>query len=172
MKEFAGDRSVYSIDYRGYTSLNPGTTSEKALIQDAVALVKYAYEKENKKVILFGFSLGTAVAIGAAEQCPDMVAKAVLANPLATLHGTVLNMPVLGWPARLWFWAVMIALDPYKSEARLASPAFEKIPLLVMSNEEDEIIDPAQHKRVYDASKCGDSLWIESYGGHNVWQVQ
>ncbi|ORY87800.1 Alpha/Beta hydrolase protein [Protomyces lactucae-debilis] len=60
---------VLAIDYRGF-GLSQGTPSESGLIEDGIAAVEWAiregFSKEN--IILYGQSLGSAVAIGVAHE--------------------------------------------------------------------------------------------------------
>ena len=76
---------VFLFDYRGYGD-NEGTPTEAGLRADARAAHRYLLERDDvdpSRLIYFGESLGTALAIGlAAEQAP---AAAILRSPFASL---------------------------------------------------------------------------------------
>ena len=52
---------VFIVEYRGYGQ-NPGTPSEDGLFEDALAAMKFLRRRRTKRIIVHGFSLGTAVA--------------------------------------------------------------------------------------------------------------
>lgn len=60
---------VLAMDYRGY-GLSPGIPSELGLIQDGIDAVQWALEQGfmSENIILFGQSLGSAVAIATAHE--------------------------------------------------------------------------------------------------------
>lgn len=70
------DANVLVFDYRGYGK-SQGVPNEKAVIDDAEAMLEWLLEKAkleeaNNGVIYFGSSLGGGVAVGLAERRPPM----------------------------------------------------------------------------------------------------
>ncbi|QMW22118.1 alpha/beta hydrolase [Sandaracinobacteroides saxicola] len=63
------DAEIIVASYRGYGD-NPGEPDEKGLFRDAAAFLKLARQSEPRKIYLFGFSLGGAVALHTAATQP------------------------------------------------------------------------------------------------------
>ncbi|SRR5258708_2048492 len=64
--------NVFVLDYRGYGE-SSGTPSEQGLYDDALSGYKYLIEKqktEKFQVVLYGYSLGSAVAVDLASRAP------------------------------------------------------------------------------------------------------
>jgi pimeloyl-ACP methyl ester carboxylesterase len=141
------------VDYRGYGS-SGGSPSEKALVADALRWYDRV-SPEQKKVYLFGRSLGSGVAVQLAAHRP--VAGVILVAPFDSLVEVGKRhypfLPV-NWMLKHRFDSVALA------------PAI-KAPLLCVVASRDEII-PAEHsKRLYDAWG-GEKRWVALEGaGHN-----
>jgi len=75
---------VLLVEYRGYGS-NPGIPSEQGLYEDARAAMNYllTHQVKPNQIVLFGESLGTAVAIQMATEFP--IAILVLRSPYTSL---------------------------------------------------------------------------------------
>jgi abhydrolase domain-containing protein 12 len=84
----AGTTHVLAFDYRGF-GRSTGSPSESGLILDALAVVNWALSIARvpaERIILFGQSLGTAVAIAVSEHL-------ALQSPPVVLAGTILVAP-------------------------------------------------------------------------------
>ncbi|KAK9434718.1 abhydrolase domain-containing protein [Metarhizium brunneum] len=126
---------VVAIDYRGYGH-STGVPSEEGLIQDAETLVNWAMNVAgipSHRIVLFGHSLGTAVASGAAErfarQGVDFAGLVLVAgfSDLANLlTGYRISgvFPVVGplaaWPSAVKYLQTYV-VDKWHSADRLAS---------------------------------------------------
>jgi fermentation-respiration switch protein FrsA (DUF1100 family) len=134
---------ILLLGYRGFGG-NPGTPSEKGLYKDARAAVGWLTKEGYalSRVVFYGHSLGTGIAVEMAVNYPG--AKAVvLEAPYTTLPNTVvLNMPLMqaGWFMK----------DRYDNLAKIAKI---KIPLLIIQGTSDEVIPVAQGKALYAAAK-------------------
>ncbi|MDF1554123.1 MAG: alpha/beta hydrolase [Deferrisomatales bacterium] len=142
--------AVLLFDYRGYGG-NPGTPSEAGLYADLRAVRRYATEKLGVppgRQVLFGESLGAAVALaGAVEEPP---AGLVLRSPFTSLVAVGrVHYPFLPVAALL--------RDRYSSLVRVARV---RCPLLVLAGGRDEIVPTAQSRELYAAATVADRRWV------------
>lgn len=140
------------VDYRGYGS-SDGSPSEKALVADA--LLWYDKVAEQKKVYVFGRSLGSGVAVQLAAQRP--VAGMILVAPFDSLVEVGKRL----YPFLPVNWMLKHRFDSVALAPKM------KVPLLCIVASHDDIV-PAEHaKRLYDAWG-GPKQWIGLEGaGHN-----
>jgi pimeloyl-ACP methyl ester carboxylesterase len=143
------------VDYRGYGS-SAGEPSEKALTADAARWYDYAKDKLGaQRVVLFGRSLGSGVAVHLAA------ARAADGVVLVTPYDSLTNVARHHYPYLPVNWMLK---HPFDSVGR--APAIA-VPLLCLVAERDEVIPVVHSKRLYDAWK-GPKRWVELQGaGHN-----
>ncbi len=145
------------FDYRGYGG-NPGAPSEKGLASDARAAVRYLASRpglDGDRIIYFGESLGSGVAVGLAVERPPFAL--ILRSPFTSL----VDVGRLHYP----FLPVSLVLrDRFPSLARIAS--LER-PLLVIATDKDEVVPTAQSERLYNAAASPKRLVIVEGAGHN-----
>jgi len=153
--------AVLLFDYRGYGG-NPGRPSERGLMRDAQAVRRYLVEERGadpRRLVYFGESLGTGVAIAlAAEHSP---AALVLRSPFPSLAA-------LGRTHYPWLPVSLLLRDRFDSIGRIgAIPS----PLLVIAGERDGIVPAKLSRRLYDAAP-GPKRWVEIPGAdHNDWEL-
>lgn len=134
--------SVLLFDYRGYGE-NAGTPSEAGLTADAAAARAWLAarpEVDPARLVLFGESLGAAVAIASAVAQPP--AALILRSPFTSLvDAAKAHYPFLpvGWLLR----------DRYPSLERIGQL---HCPLLVLAGDADQIIPVAQSRRLFEAA--------------------
>ena len=146
---------VLLVDYRGYGG-NPGHPSEAGLALDAEAAGSFIREEApGHDVVLFGESLGAAVAIGLAVEEP--ATALVLRSPFTSLADVgAVHYPFL--PVRA------LLRDSYPSCDRIGSV---ESPVLVIAGSADSIVPPAQSRTIYElASRPKELLLIED-ADHN-----
>ncbi len=145
------------FDYRGYGG-NPGTPSEKGLAADARAAVRHVTSRpdvDGDRIVYFGESLGSGVAVGLAVERPPFAL--ILRSPFTSL----VDVGRLHYP----FLPVSLVLrDRFPSLARIAS--LER-PLLVIATDKDEVVPTAQSERLYNAAASPKRLVIIEGAGHN-----
>jgi uncharacterized protein len=143
------------LDYRGYGS-SEGRPSEAALVADALRWHDHARERLGaERIVLFGRSLGSAVAVQLAAARP--VDGVILIAPFDSLVAMGRHyypfLPV-AWMLRHRFDSAAVA--PRQS-----------VPLLCLVAERDEVIPAARSRRLYEAWG-GPKRWVELRGaGHN-----
>ena len=145
------------IDYRGYGQ-SSGKPSEIGLYRDASAAWAWLIDDkglEPESIILFGRSLGAAVASQLAKRVP---AAGLIVESAFT------SVPDLG--AELYWWL------PVRLLARLEFNTADHIsrtnlPTLVIHSPDDEIIPYAHGRRLHEAAGQ-DAAFLEIRGSHNI----
>jgi uncharacterized protein len=133
---------VMLFDYRGFGG-NPGSPTERGLASDARAAREYLigrHDVDPARLIYFGESLGTAVAVELATELPP--AALILRSPFT-------SMADVGQYHYWWLPVRLLIRDRYDSLARISRV---KSPLLVIAGERDRIVPFDQSRRVYESS--------------------
>lgn len=145
--------------YRG-SSGSTGTPDETALIADARAVAAALPGLVGPaRVVYYGESLGSAVALALAETDPP--AGIVLEAPFASLAAMSAALYGSADLARL-------AKSRWDSLGRIAGL---RAPLLILHGAEDDLVPPAQGRALFEAAASADKRFVEVAGaGHtNVW---
>jgi abhydrolase domain-containing protein 13 len=157
------DMNILAMDYRGYGD-STGTPTEKGLKLDAEAVLKHVlnHPKLNgSPIILFGRSLGGAVAIALAHQFPNNIAGIIVENTFLSVSAMV---DVLLKPVA---FAKNIVLRIDWDNDNLIKDL--KCSIMFISGDADELVPPPHMKKLYDLainSKFKDFYSILG-GGHN-----
>ncbi|MCZ6600239.1 MAG: alpha/beta hydrolase [Acidobacteria bacterium] len=134
--------AVLLVDYRGYAG-NPGQPSEQGLAADARAALSYLLalpEVDPARIVVFGESLGTGVAVTLAAERP--AAALILRSPFSSLTAVArIHYPFL--PVR---WLLQ---DRFESIDRIASVG---CPVLVLAGERDRLIPVEESRRLFEAA--------------------
>ncbi len=150
-------RSGYGVvlfDYRGYGD-STGSPSEAGLALDARSVRDFAVDiAPGSPIVLFGESLGAAVAIGlAATAPPDALILRSPFTSLADVAGVHYRLPL-----------DRLLRDRYPSESIIGDL---DVPTLVIAGSADEIIPPSQSRRLHEAGPGPKELVIVEGAGHN-----
>lgn len=147
---------VFILDYRGYgqSESNP---DEAGTYADALAAWQWMLGKSIGPHLIFGRSLGGAVAIWLAVQAEVEPAAVIIENTFASgrgIAGKLLPVPA------------MAALLPnfYPSIDRIA---LIDTPLLLIHGEADELIPVAHGQRLFAAARAPKKLYLVPGGHHN-----
>ncbi|KAI9296224.1 alpha/beta-hydrolase [Neoconidiobolus thromboides FSU 785] len=136
--------NILMLSYRGY-AFSEGVPDEKGLKLDAEAALDYilSHDKlKNNKIVLYGQSIGGAVAIDLASKFEDKVHGLVLENTFLSLPKLIpCVMPTLKY---LTFLCHQI-WDSEKSIRNIQS-----LPTLFLSGAKDSLIPPSHMKSLYD----------------------
>lgn len=148
--------NTFIIDYRGYGD-SQGSPDENGTYEDALAAWKHLRQQKQKQpedIILFGRSLGGAVATWLATQV----------NPKGLiLESTFTSMPDLG-ADHYWFLPVRwLSRYRYNTQARLSAVS---TPVLIAHSREDRIVSFRHAQQLYAAANAPKYL-LELRGGHN-----
>lgn len=146
---------VILVDYRGY-GRSSGSPSEEGLYKDARAMYRTAIAGglRPEQIVLFGESLGAAVAIDLASRWP--------------CRGLVLETPFLSIPdlARLHYPFVPVSLvrSRFDNAAKIAEIA---APKLFFVAELDEVAPPLHGRRLWERARGVRELFIIPGAHHN-----
>ena len=148
---------VLLVDYRGYGG-NPGTPTETGLAADSRAARAYLAGRPDvdaSRIVYFGESLGTAVAIDLAVEHPP--AALVLRSPFTSMADVGQHhYPFL--PVRLLLRDRFAAIDQIR---RI------QVPLLVIAGGHDRIVPIENSRRLYDAAVAPKTLLVLPGADHN-----
>lgn len=134
--------NLLMFDYRGY-GRSPGTPSERGTYRDARAALSYLQQRSDidpKRIIYFGHSLGTAVAVELAAVAPPLAL--ILLSPFASVR----DMARIVSPLMPSGWLVG---NKYNSLARIGKI---QRPLLILHGEQDEVVPISQGEKLFQAA--------------------
>lgn len=148
---------VLLVDYRGYGG-NPGAPTESGLAADSRAARAYLAGRPDvdaSRIVYFGESLGTAVAVDLASEHPP--AALVLRSPFTSMSDVGQHhYPFL--PVRLLLRDRFAAIDQV---GRI------RVPLLVIAGARDRIVPIEHSRRLYDAAVAPKTLVVLPEADHN-----
>jgi fermentation-respiration switch protein FrsA (DUF1100 family) len=147
--------NVLAPEYRGFAGLE-GVPSEQGLAEDARAAYDYLTGRLHvspARVAIYGWSLGSAVAVRLAADAPS---GAVI------LEGAPASLAAIGQQQYPLFPIALVMRNPFES-IRLIDRV--RSPLLFLHSPEDEIIPIAEGRRLYDAAPPP-KRFVEVRGGH------
>lgn len=148
--------TVFIFDYREYGK-SQGRITREGTYLDAAAAYRYVAETRKipaRDIVLFGRSLGTALATGLAVQvpCRSLILESAYTNSqdMARLY-----MPFL------FDWRPSV---PYDNLGKIGQIS---VPLLVIHGEDDEIIPVDMGRRVFAAAPDPKELYLIPRAHHN-----
>ncbi|CAO2648992.1 Nn.00g099410.m01.CDS01 [Neocucurbitaria sp. VM-36] len=156
--------NVLMLQYRGY-GLSSGNPNEKGLMIDAQTGLEYIrqrHELRGTKIVVYGQSIGGAVAIGLAarNQRQGDIAAVILENTFTSIRKLI---PTAFPPAR---FLAPLCHQIWPSEDTL--PQITTIPILFLSGLKDEIIPPSHMAKLFQVCRAPDKVWKElPNGSHN-----
>jgi fermentation-respiration switch protein FrsA (DUF1100 family) len=145
------------VDYRGYGG-NPGTPTERGLAADSRAARAFLASRSDvdaSRLVYFGESLGTAVAVDLAAEHPP--AALILRSPFTSM-GDVGRHHYPFLPVGLLLRDRFATIDKIR---RI------RVPLLVIAGGRDRIIPVDNSRRVYEASCGPKELLVIPHADHN-----
>jgi hypothetical protein len=148
--------SVFIIDYRGY-GRSEGRPSEQGTYLDAEAAWRYLVEERQvapDKIVIFGRSLGGAVATWLAQDHPPAV---------LIIESTFTSIPDMA--AQIYFFLPvrLLARIDYNTLARL--PELTS-PVLIIHSPDDDVIPYVHGQRLFAAAQ-EPKEFLSIQGGHN-----
>lgn len=131
--------AVMMLDYRGY-GLSQGDPSEEGLYQDVTAALEWLKSKgfTNNRVVIYGFSLGSAPAVKVlAEPRSTLVpSKLILENPFASSELMVQDAAQLAMPSSFFTNVKVNNAEEIKKVQQ---------PLMLLASEKDKFLKPESH---------------------------
>lgn len=155
--------NVFIYSYRGYGK-STGSPSEKGLKMDAQRIMKYLASDEQYREssnVVYGRSLGGAVAIYIAATMSTAVQGIILENTFLSIRKTVPHI----FPFLRYFtsfvhqkWELESLMDKIPS----------RVPLLMLSARRDEIVPPSHMDTLFSLSQSEDKTMHQfEYSLHN-----
>ena len=152
--------SVLVIDYRGYGRSEGGFPSESSVYTDAQIAWDYLIQKGFKpsQILIYGHSLGGAIAIDLAIKHPDALGMIVDASFTSMSDMAQLDPKYRVFPIDLLIHQRFDSLSKVRSLA---------IPVLYIHGTADELIPAAMAQRLYEATPTKKQIVLIPNGGHN-----
>jgi uncharacterized protein len=151
----ADGTGVVALSYRGYAG-SSGQPSEAGLLQDAAAAYAFTVAQYNAdRVVLWGFSLGTGVAVALAAEHP--VGRLILEAPytsIADVAAAAFRFVPVRWLIR----------DPFYSDARIGRVT---APRLIMHGARDPTIPIGLGERLFALAHEPKQFVRFPEGGHD-----
>ena len=143
------------VAWRGFSG-NLGIPTEQGLYEDAVSAVRWLKSNgiEEKNIIIYGESLGTAVAVEIAQN--KNFAGIILESPFTSM--------IDAGKAKYPFLPVKYLLkDKYESDKKIKNI---KSPILVMHGEVDNLVPFYMGKKIYDLANEPKYFYFSKYDNH------
>ncbi|XP_063632798.1 protein ABHD13 [Cydia splendana] len=161
--------NIMMVEYRGY-GLSEGTPSEIGLYVDAQSALDYIMHRtdiDRSKIVLFGRSLGGAVAI-------DLASRLENRNKIWALvvENTFTSIPDMAQIILKWRCLKILPLICYKNKYMSVNKIGQVLaPTLVICGSNDALVPPEMANQLY--MRCGaicKKLTVMPGGGHdNTW---
>ena len=151
------DLSIFIFDYREF-GLSAGSISKAGTYHDAQGAWSYLVEERHidpRDILLFGRSLGTALAvfIASAEPCLGVILEAAFTSS----HDILRRYFPWGVPADL----LQSSYDNLSTIERIQAP------ILFIHGEHDEAIPVEMAERLYQRAKTAERFYLVTGAGHN-----
>jgi len=156
--------NVFFVEYRGY-GFSSGEPNEKGLgidAQTALDYIRSRKELRKTKIVIYGQSLGGAVAINLVGNNLDKgdITGLILENTFMSIRTLI---PSVLPPAK---YLTMLCHQLWPSNEVL--PTIKNIPILFLSGLQDEIVPASHMKGLFDLCKARTKIWKEfPEGSHN-----
>jgi hypothetical protein len=148
--------NVLAPEYRGFGGLD-GSPSEQSVTRDARHGYDYLRDQLRvtpSRVVVFGWSLGSAVAVNIAAEAP---AAAVI------LEGAPASLVAIGERQYPWMPIRFVMRNPFESILKVRRI---DAPMLFLHSPEDEIIPIDEGRRLFAAAR-EPKTFVEVRGGHS-----
>ena len=156
---------VFMVEYRGY-GLSTGSPDENGLSidgQTALDFVRNHKELRKTSIVLYGQSLGGAVAVKLLQTNQEVndIAAVILENTFLSIRKLI---PTIMPPAK---YIAPLCHQRWDSEQSLAKVSDLEVPILFLSGLKDEIVPPDMMKALHDQCPTK-KVWREfPNGDHN-----
>ena len=144
---------VIALSYRGYAG-STGQPSERGLLQDAATAYAFTMDRYSaNRIVVWGFSLGTGVAVALAAR---PIGKLILEAPYTSTADVAASL--------FWFMPVRLVMrDQFRSDQRIARVT---VPLLIMHGSNDHAIPIVFGERLFALAREPKQFVRFPGGGH------
>nr|CAG4641047.1 EOG090X09ZU [Eulimnadia texana] len=158
--------NVFLLEYRGY-GLSEGTPSETGLYQDAQAALDYLYNREDvdhSRIIIFGRSLGGAVAV-------DLASKPQNCNKISCLLLENTFSSIIDMANEIVPWKGIQYLPKWFHKNKFLSKEkmhLIQVPVVFISGTSDQLVPPSMMMELYSKCSSQRKILLQIPGGdHN-----
>jgi uncharacterized protein len=145
---------LVALSYRGFGG-STGAPTEGGLMRDAQAAYRFASERYGNRIVVWGESLGTAMAVAVAAEHP--VGGVILESPFTSTVDVA--------AAIYWFMPVRLLMkDRFQTDTRIARVT---APVLIMHGERDATVPIGYGERLFGMITAPKELVRFPLGGHN-----
>ncbi|SDT43403.1 alpha/beta hydrolase [Bradyrhizobium canariense] len=145
------------LSYRGYAG-SGGEPTEQGLLQDAAAVYAFtAARYKADQIVVWGFSLGTGVAVALAAGHP--IGKLILEAPYTSIADVAGVRPLFRAVPVHW-----LLRDQFRSDERIAAVT---APLLIMHGERDSVVPIGFGERLFALAHEPKQFVRFAGGGHD-----
>lgn len=128
--------SMVAMHYRGY-GMSDGVPSEEGLFRDALRIIDDIKAKNpHKKIVLFGRSLGSGVALYAAARRPEIISHIILTTPFDSITAVA---------KRHYSWVPVHALLRHRFDSMKNAPLVRAETTLLVA--EKDMFIPIEHAK-------------------------
>jgi uncharacterized protein len=146
---------LLAVSYRGYMG-SSGQPTEPGLLRDADAAYSFAASRHPaERIVLWGHSLGSGVAVALAASRP--VAKLILEAPFTSTADVAQRMFPLVPVRRLMH-------DQFRSDQRIGAV---RAPILILHGARDLVVPIALGERLYELAREPKGFVRYPHGGHD-----
>jgi fermentation-respiration switch protein FrsA (DUF1100 family) len=160
--------NVFAFDYRGYGQ-SDGTANREGIQEDAVAAIRWVRERPDvdaDRLILFGQSLGAAIAVHVAAGQERLGLRAVVLESGFSSYREIARDKLAG---SVFTWAFQWPLSFLVSEPDAPRDDIAKIapvPVLIIHGTADPIVPYHHAQTLYAAAGEPKTFWTIPDGGH------
>ncbi len=162
--------NVFMFDYRGY-GRSEGSPEREGAVQDGVAAIRYVRQRTDvdpERLVLFGQSLGGAIGLSALARAGTEGFRAMVIEASFVSYREVvrlfLNRGWLTWPFQ---YPVAYLLFSDRLSPRDDLAALQRLPLLVVHGDADQVIPIEAGRKLFEAFPGVDkAFWPIPGAGH------
>lgn len=147
--------NVFAPEYRGFGGL-PGRLNEANVTSDAREGYRYLRDKMGipaERIVLYGWSLGSAVAVNVASEAPF---AAII------LEGAPSSLASIGLRRYPWMPIRLVMRNPFDSLSKVQRV---RAPMLFIHSGQDDVIPFDEGKQLFAAAPSP-KQFVEVHGGH------
>ena len=149
---------VLFAEYRGYGG-NKGSPSEQGIYKDTDAYLDYIHQNfPQSKIVAYGQSLGSAVAVDLVSKNPKSFSGLILEAPF----DSALSVADKAYPF-IPFKNILLK-DKYESDKKITGI---KIPKLFLIAGQDDVVGKDTGQKLYELASNPKKIFIYSNAGHN-----
>lgn len=153
---------LLTFDYREF-GRSTGTATLEGVYRDSLAALIYAKEMGPPKLIVYGQSLGAALALKAVSEYPVGVSLVVSDSGFTSYPDVVSQHMRQSWVTLPFAWIPYLSL----SGAPSVDPLNLTVPMLIIHDTDDPLVSYANSKDLYEkAVNSKRSLWSYTEGTH------